>query len=164
MSVNLKAIENEDNVVILDTDIVLHRDRKNSKGAETVNTNAREENILFLSFFVAASKPGFVRASFQCRMSTSATFIFRWKPTVHITGVFHHASQNRFYILENCGPNCHFLFRQDTSKWKDNSHDELLAAPGDVHNEIPRSNDLAAGFGATEKKALVRPTPKKNRY
>ena len=56
-------------------------------------------------------------ASFQCLMSTSASFTYQSAPQKIVSGSFHDVSNGKFYILENCGKNCHILFAYDNSHW-----------------------------------------------
>ena len=60
-------------------------------------------------------------------MATSATFIHSTESSScqHAVGSFH-APGGRFFVLDNCGCDCHFLYEEDVSDW--DKPDETLTA------------------------------------
>ena len=46
------------------------------------------------------------------------------------------APSKQFFVLENCGTNCHFLREQDTTMWKDEEEDYLVVAPRTLPAEV----------------------------
>ena len=82
-----------------------------------VSQNIHAKVKVLNSLTAALAKPGFETASFRCAMTTTAAFTYTSEPREVVTGFFHDASNGKFYILGNCGDNCHFLYAFDNTQW-----------------------------------------------